>query len=187
MYLKTLFLGNFFSLTILLAQNSVGLNINSDDLEVETSIHLNSLSNYSDSTAYIIDATYLHTRSDNMTTIGISGVNTFQGMEGLALAFGAKSIFTSDFLAIPLFAKGTFTLPLNDTIPTTRLSTSFAYAPSVLTFRNGQSYSEFRIEADMEVISNIHIYTGYRNLDTEYTYYDKIFNSSFYGGLKLSF
>jgi hypothetical protein len=122
-----------------------------------------------------------------MSTIGVSGQNTLQGVPGLTLAFGAKVIFASNFMALPLMAKGIYILPLNDSIPTTSLVTSLAYAPSVLSFRDGDNYSEFRFEANMEVISNVHIFTGYRNINTDYETGDHTFNNSFYGGLKLSF
>ena len=187
MYLKRLCFAPLLSLGLLHAQSSVGLNINHDDLEVLDSIDLNALTYYSDSTSYILDASYLHTDGDNLTTVGLSGESNFQGVEGLTLGFGAKLIFASDYMALPLFAKARYTLPLNDSIPSTSLSTSLAYAPSVLTFRDGESYTEFRVEADMEIISSIHLFTGYRNIDTEYDTFDKTFNNSFYGGMKLSF
>jgi len=187
MSIKKLFFSSLLSLGMLHAQNTIGLNINSDDLEVLAAMNLNTFADYSDSTTYVVDASYLHTDSDNLSTIGLSGENTFQGVEGLALAFGAKLVFADNFFALPLFGKASYALPLNDSIPTTSISTSLAYAPSVLSFSDAESYTEFRIEADMEVISNIHLFTGYRNIDTEYDRYDKTFNDSFYGGIKLSF
>lgn len=187
MHLKRLFSASLFSLGLLHAQSSIGLNINSDDLEVAASIDLNALTYYSDSTSYTLDASYLHTDGDNLTTLGVSAQNTFQGVEGLALGLGIKSVFTDNFIAVPLFAKAKYTLPFNYSIPTTFIATSLAYAPSVLTFRDGESYTEFRVEADMEIITNVHLFTGYRNIDTEYDTYDKTFNNSFYGGMKLSF
>jgi hypothetical protein len=39
----------------------------------------------------------------------------------------------------------------------------------------------------MEVISNIHIFTGYSDFDTDYELRDYNFNDSFYGVLKVSF
>lgn len=187
MYFKKLCLTSLLSLGLLHAQSNVGLNINNEDLEVFASIDINALASYSDSTSYIIDASYLHTDGDNFTSVGIGAESIFQGVEGLTLGFGAKLVFASDFMALPLFAKAKYALPLNDMIPTTSLSTSLAYAPSVLSFRDAESYTEFRVEADMEVITNIHLFTGYRNIDTEYDTYDKTFNNSFYGGIKLSF
>lgn len=187
MYLKKLCFTSLLSMGLLHAQSSVGLNINDEDLEVLASINLNALTYYSDSTSYMIDASYLHTDGDNLTSIGVSAENSFQGIYGLALGFGAKLVFADDFMALPLLAKAKYTLPLNDSIPTTTLSTSLAYAPSVLTFRDGESYTEFRVEAGMEIITNVHLFAGYRNIDTEYETYDKTFNDSFYGGMKLSF
>ena len=151
------------------------------------SANLNTLTNYADGTTYILDGSYLHTDGENLLALGISGQNAFQGLEGLTLAFGLKGIKADEFLAFPLTAKAIYRLPLNDMIPPTSLMTSVAYAPSVLSFQDAKTYSEFRVEADMEVISNIHIFTGYRNIHTEYDHADMTFNNSFYGGLKLSF
>ena len=184
---KKLCLTTLLSLGLLHAQSNVGININDEDLEVSASIDLNALTYYSDSTSYTLDASYLHTDGDNLTTVGVSAESTFQGVEGLALGLGIKSVFADDFIAIPFFAKARYTLPFNYSIPTTSLTTSLAYAPSVLSFSDAESYTEFRMEADMEVITNVHLFTGYRNIDTEYDTHDETFNNSFYGGMKLSF
>ncbi|HEY9190984.1 MAG TPA: YfaZ family outer membrane protein [Sulfurovum sp.] len=186
MYLKKLCFASLLSLGLLHAQSSVGLNINDEDLEVRASIDLNALTYYSDSTSYTLDGSYLHTDGDNLTTFGVSAQNRFQGVEGLTLGLGIKSVFTDDFAALPFCAKAKYTLPFYS-IPATSLATSLAYAPAVLTFRDGESYTEFRVEADMEVITNVHLFAGYRNIDTEYETYDRTFNNSFYGGMKLSF
>jgi len=187
MPLKKLCFVSLFSLGLLHAQSSIGLNINSDDLEVAASIDLNALAYYSDSTSYTLDASYLHADGDNLTTLGVSAQSSLQGVEGLILGLGIKSVFADHFVAIPFVAKAKYRLPFNYSIPTTFIGTSIAYAPSVLTFSDGESYTEFRVEADMELITNVHIFTGYRNIDTEYDTYDETFNNSFYGGMKLSF
>ncbi len=187
MTLKNLLFAILFLSTTLHAENSVGIDINSEDVEVMSSINLNSLTDYANGTTYILDINYLHTDGDNMTHIGFSGQNTLQGIEGLTLAFGLKAVLASDFMAFPLMAKGVYTLPLIDSIPTTSLALSVAYAPSVLSFRDAQSYTDFRLEADMEVISNVHVFAGYRNIQTEYDTIDKTFNNSFFAGIKLSF
>lgn len=187
MYFKKLFLTTLFSVGLLHAQSNVGLNINNEDLEVSASIDLNALTYYSDSTSYSLDASYLHTDGDNLTTVGVSAESTFQGVEGLSLGLGIKSVFADDFISIPFLAKARYTLPLHYNIPTTSLATSLAYAPSILTFSDGESYMEFRAEADMEIITNVHLFAGYRNIHTEYDTNDLTFNNSFYGGMKLSF
>ena len=187
MTLKKLFLTSLLSLGFLQAQSNIGIDINDEDLEVFVALDLNSYADYSDSTTYLLDGYYLHTDGDDLLALGLSGESTFQGVEGLALGFGARFVFADDFMALPLFGKAMYTLPLNDSIPTTSLGATFAYAPSVLTFSDGESYTEFRLEAGMEVIQNIHLFAGYRNIETEYEHYDKTFNDSFYGGMKLSF
>jgi len=187
MYLKKFILTTLLASGLLHAETSIGIDINNEDVEILGELNFNTLADYSSGTTYLLNASYLHTDGDNMTTVGFSGQNTLQGAEGLTLAFGAKLIFAEDFMALPLMAKAIYALPLNDTIPTTSLTASFAYAPSVLTFVDGETYSEFRLEADMEIISNVHIFTGYRNIDTNYEAGDYNFNDSFYGGMKLSF
>ncbi|HFD14513.1 MAG TPA: hypothetical protein ENJ34_04325 [Epsilonproteobacteria bacterium] len=185
MHFKKFLFGILFSFVTLQAENSVGLNINNEDLELQASVDM--FSAYEGSTTYVLDGSYLHTNTNNMFRVAFTGENTFQSLEGLSLGFGAKAVFADNFMSIPLLAKANLILPFGDTVPTTSLNTSFAYAPSILSFVDAQSYTEFKLEADMEVISNIHLFTGYRNIDTEYNTHDKTFNDSFYGGMKLSF
>lgn len=187
MTFKNLLATTLFLSTSLHAENSIGIDINSNDVEVLASINLNSLADYGNGTTYVLDVNYLHSDGDNMTHVGFLGQNTLQGVEGLILSFGLKSVIADDFLAFPLMAKALYALPLVGSVPPTSLALSVAYAPSVLSLRNAESYSDFRLEADMEVISNIHLFTGYRNIKTNYEDYDQTFNNSFYGGLRLSF
>ena len=187
MYFKKLSFIALLSMGLLQAQSNIGLNINHEDLEVDASIDLNALAYYSDSTSYMLDASHLHTDGENLTTLGVSAQSTFQGIEALVLGLGIKSVFADHFMALPLFAQAKYTLPLNDSIPNTSLMTSLVYSPSVLTFRDGKSYTQFRLEADIELITNVHLFTGYRNINLEYETNDKTFNNSFYGGMKLSF
>ncbi|SFV69547.1 hypothetical protein MNB_SV-3-560 [hydrothermal vent metagenome] len=185
MYLKKILFSLLLTLVTLQAESSVGLNINSEDLELQASVQM--FSSSESTTAYIIDGAYLHTDHHNILRMGFRGENSFQNMGNLSLGFGAKAVFTDDFMALPLFAQANLILPFNSNIPTTTLSTSIAYAPSILSFIDAKNYTEFKLEADMEVISNIHLFTGYRNIDTDYETHDKTFNNSFYGGMKLSF
>ncbi len=168
-------------------ESNIGLDINDQDVEVLASINLDNLNYYTDGTTYLVDLSYLRTEEDYLATIGISATNMLQGIEELSLAFGLKATFSENFLAFPLYAKATYKLPLQNQIPPTTLSTSFSYAPSVLSFRDAQSYTAFRLEADMEAISNIHLFAGFRHINTNYDNNDKTLNNSFYGGLKFSF
>jgi len=187
MEIKNLFLAAILFTGVSYANSSIALNINDDDLEVSTSIGINTLTDYSNGTGYLVDINYIHSDGNNLTEIGFSGQNTLQGHQGLSLAFGLKAVVADQFLAFPLTAKGIYKLPLASTIPATSLMVNYTYAPSVLTFRDGDNFSEFRVELDMEIISNIHVFTGYRNIDTDYQDHEKVFNNSFYGGLKIRF
>ena len=187
MFIKKLFLSVALLTTASYANNSIAININNDDLEVAASLGLNTLTDYANGTQYLLDMNYLHTDGNNLSEIGFFGQNTLQGKEGLTLAFGLKAVIADDFLAFPLAVKGVYKLPLLSSIPTTSLMLSYAYAPSVLSFRDADNFSEFRLELDMEVISNIHVFTGYRTIDTDYETHNHVFNNSFYGGLKIRF
>jgi len=187
MTIKKLLYSTFFLINILYAETSGGINANKNDVELFISLNFNTLASYADGTTYILDIDYLHSGHHNMSQIGFSGENNFQGIENLILSLGIKGIVASDFLAFPIFTKASYKLPLIDEIPTTSLIMSFAYAPKALSLRDARRYVEWRIEADMEIIPNVHAFTGYRNIDTEYDNYDKTFNNSFYLGMKLSF
>jgi len=190
---KKLLLSTLLMSCLLQAETSIGLDINNEDVELLAEINFNSMADYSSDTTFIISGTYLYTGDDgekdnnNLFTLSFRGENTLQGIEGLSMALGLKTVFADSFMALPLMIGANYALPLIDTIPTTSFFADFAYAPSVLTFSDGETYSEFRIGADMEVISNTHIFVGYRNIDTDYSYGDYNFNDSFYGGLKLRF
>ncbi|AKF24374.1 hypothetical protein YH65_02410 [Sulfurovum lithotrophicum] len=193
MHLKELLFSTLLITCFVYAETSVGLDVNNEDVELAAEINFNSLADYSSGTTYVISGTYLYSggndndNGEHLFTLGFSGQNNLPGVEGLSVTLGAKGVFADNFAALPLFVRANYALPLIDTIPTTSFFAGLAYAPSVLTFSDGEDYSEFRIGADMEVISNTHIFVGYRNIDTDYTYGDYNFNDSFYGGLKLSF
>lgn len=169
------------------AGGSIGLDINSEDVELLGAYSFNDNIGYTGGTNFIIDAGYLHNDKDDLFTLGLYGENSLEAAPGLIFGFGFEAAFAEDFMAIPLLGKVKYILPFDSDIPTSSLLASYAYAPSVLTFSDGESYSELRLEGDVEVISNIHVFAGYRNIDTDYVDFDYKLNDSFYGGLKLSF
>ena len=189
---KKLLMGTLLLTGLSHAESSIGLDINADDVELLGAFNLNSSIGYDGGTSYMIDASYLHNENDDLFTVGLSGENALEAAPGLIFGFGFKAVFSEDFMAFPLLGKVKYILPFDGDIPTTSLLASYAYAPSVLTFSDGDSYSEFRAEADIEVISNIHVFAGYRNIDTDYDLEENRIgeyklNDSWFGGLKLSF
>lgn len=184
---KKLLLILYLVTQFLYGQSGIGIDVNRADLEIGGEIDLNALGSYSDGTSYLATFNYLHTAGDNMTRVGFQAQNYFYGMEGLSLVFGIEGVLASDFLAVPLVAKGIYDLPLMDIIPHTTFSLKVGFAPGVLSFRQAQNYLEFRTELAMEIISSLHLFAGYRNIDTKYEDHDKTFNDSFYFGMKFKF
>ncbi len=185
--IKKLFVSTLLFTGLLSAESSIGLDINTDDVELLAAFDLNPTIGYTGGTSFIADAAYLHNDKDDLFTLALTGENSLEAAPGLIFGFGFKAAFAKDFMAIPLLGKVKYILPFDSDIPTTSLLASYAYAPSVLTFSDGDSYSEFRTEADVEVISNIHVFAGYRNIATDYEYRDYTLSDNWYGGLKLSF
>ena len=190
------FLSLFLLSTVLLfSRTTVGLNINTEDFEVEGAMDITTFSEYTNGTIFIADANFINTEYDSLFGIGIGAHNSFQGMEGLNLGLGVKYVYIEDFMALPLMIEASYGLPLIDAIPTVSLSATILYAPSALSFDEAENYFEFRAEAEIEVISSVAIYVGYRDIEIEYlpSFSENLnssfetFNSSFYGGLKMSF
>lgn len=184
--MKKLFLSAFLILGMLKA-DSIGLNINSDDVEIQGILNINNTIGYGSGIDYEISGNYLHTENDDLFKAGFSASSPLSGAEGLKLTFGIEAVFMEDYVAMPLFGQASLRLPLDEPIPATSLTLRVDYAPSVLSFIDADNYLEYRFEADMEVITNIHLFGGYRNIDTNYDAYDYTMNDSWYGGLKISF
>jgi hypothetical protein len=188
MHLNKIFLMTLAATTLLFSQNTLGLNINTEDFEVEGAMDINAFTEYSNGTTYIIDANFINTEDDSLFGMGFSAHNSFQGLEGLSLGLGARVLFLEDYMALPLMAEASYALPLIDAIPTMSLSAKLLYAPSVLSFSDAENYFEFRAEAAMEVINAVSIYAGYRDIEIQYIDSPELtFNDSFYAGLKMSF
>lgn len=197
--LKKVAITTLLGTSILLAESGAGININKKDLEVEGVIDSRNLAAMqTSSTIFQADVNFLN--SDNngkdgkLIGAGFGATNQLEGVEGVELTFGAKMIWSSievggkdqDFTALPLMAKVRYTFPpLMYNIPPVAIESKLLYAPGSLAFGDADNYSEFRASADIEVIENVRIYAGYRNIVSGYKE-DKnfVFNNSFFGGLK---
>jgi len=174
--------------TLLYSRTTVGLNINTEDFELEGEMDISALSEYANGTIFIADANFLATDLDNLFGIGLSAHNSFQGMEGLSLGLGARFVYLENFMAFPLMAEASYAVMLTDSLPAASFSATLLYAPTVLSFDDANNYFEFRAEAAMEVINSVSIYLGYRDIETEYIdLASETFNSSLYVGMKMSF
>ena len=165
---------------------SFGLNINTDDLEVEGRSSLAFTTNDPVYRNFYVDANFINAE-DTLFGFGLFVENSPINYQNIAFSIGLRTVFTDNgndsFSAIPIMLGAKARMYLGN-LPKSNLGIKFAYAPSPLTFQDADSYFEYRIEVDMSIIENINIYLGYRNIDTNYEERDVNYNDSFYVGFK---
>ncbi len=173
-------------------QASFGLNINNEDLEVEGRISLAGKTSRLEYQKFYIDANFINGEDDTLTGVGFYVENSPHGYSNIEFGVGLKSVFSKNdaldktFIAVPITVAAKARMYLGN-LPKSALGVKIAYAPSPLTFSDGESYLEYRLEADMQIIDNIKIYAGYRSIDTDYKVADVSFNSGAYVGFKFLF
>ena len=170
-------------------RGSIGLNVNDSDLEIEGRT---SLANFAFNPIYrnfYIDANLI-SADDTLTGVGFYVENSPTNYANILLDIGVRALFSKNhgdsFSALPIYAAAKARLYLG-TLPKSHLGFKVAYAPSPLTFQDGDDYLEYRVEADMQVLENVDIYAGYRHIDTNYDTRDVEFNSAGYIGFKFLF
>jgi len=89
------------STSVLFSGNTVGLNINSEDFEIEGSLDVNSFSEYTNGTIFVVDGNLINTDSDYLFGIGLSASNSYQAMDGLSMGLGARYVSVDNYSAIP--------------------------------------------------------------------------------------
>ncbi len=118
-----------------------------------------------------------------------------ESVEGLSLGLGIKGVYTkfdgARYSAIPLGLEAKMKLPLSTPFPL-HVGGALYYAPSDLTFHDGDKYLEVRTYLDAEIIHNGHIEVGYRNIDPDLishpvNSHNVTYNEAFYCGLRLDF
>jgi len=184
-----------FTSALLMAESGVGLNINEQDLEVEAVLDSRNLEALqTSSTIYQADFNFLDIDDKaQLIGAGVGATNKLEAVEGVEVTLGAKFIWAEvgekNFTGLPLMGKVRYTFPpLKFNIPPVSLEAKALYAPGVLTFGDSEEYSEIRFAADIEVIENVRIYAGYRNIHAEYKDIGRdLFDTGYYAGLKLTY
>jgi len=178
----------------LLAESGVGVNINQKDLELEGVLDSRNLEALqTSSTVYQADFNFLNADSNKLLSGGIGATNKVEALEGVEMTFGAKYVWaevgSNNFNALPFMVKVRYTFPpLKYNIPPIALEAKGLYAPNVLSFGDSQSYGEIRFAADIEMIENVKLYVGYRNIHADYKGgANELFNTGYYGGLKITY
>jgi len=184
---KIIFILLFINLYIFAADKaSFGLNINTDDLEVEGRTSLAFATNDPVYRNFFIDANFINAE-ESMFGFGLFVENSPINFQNISFAVGLRTVFSDhgseSFSAIPILLGAKARMYLGN-LPKSHLGVKLAYAPSPLTFQDADSYFEYRIEADMSIIENVDIYVGYRSIDTNYEKADYNFNDAVYVGFK---
>ncbi len=165
---------------------SFGLNINTNDLEVEGRSSLAFTTNDPVYRNFYVDANFINSE-DTLFGLGFFVENSPMNYQNIAFAIGLRTIFTdnkgSSFTAIPIMVGAKARMYLGS-LPKSNLGIKLAYAPSPLALQDASSYFEYRIEVDMNVIENVNVYLGYRSIDTKYNKKDINYNDSAYIGFK---
>ncbi len=172
-------------------RGAFGMNINTEDLEVTGRMPLASQRHVALRNFYG-EAGFLNTKDDYMTHAGVFVENSPRGYSNITLNFGFKLLYSTydakdkSFVAMPITMGAKARMYLGN-LPKSALGVKFAFAPKPLTFSDGKSYLEYRIETDMQVIDNIDLFLGYRHINTNYNDKDRTFNSAVYMGGKFVF
>ena len=172
----------------LFSQDLIGLNVNNDEIEIDTSLNLNKYMDVSASSAYIANLSYLHGVDKDLLTLGLGVYQNYGEVDGLLFGFGINSIVEEDLVALPLYAHAIYVLPFVKYFPKTNVSAKVSYAPKTLTFVDGEQYLEMRTEVDLDILNDVSIYGGYRVITSSYKFDDDMdISDNFYGGFRYSF
>lgn len=194
--LKKIILGTLISSAVY-AANQVELNVNNKEVEGQVRIDMAQMGNSMEGTS--IGARILNgdeSNSDKISNIDPLMELSFMVMRpvasisGLSLGLGVKGEYTkldgNHYSALPLGVEAEMKLPITTPFPF-YFGGVLYYAPSVLTFQDGDQYFEARIHVDVEPIHNGRIEVGYRKIDTDLSSRNVTYNDALYFGLRYDF
>jgi len=179
------------------AAHQIEANVNDKEVEGQIRLDMGRMGNAMSNT--YIGARFLNGDNNNSQTINdpdplmevsFMVMRPVQGVPGLKLGLGIKGEYTEidgrRYAAIPLGAEVELELPINTPFPV-YLGGALYYAPSALSFKEGDGYLETRIHLDVEPIDNGRLEVGYRKIDTDLKSSDVTYNDSWYFGMRLDF
>ncbi|MDD4883483.1 YfaZ family outer membrane protein [Sulfuricurvum sp.] len=179
------------------AAHQIEANVNSRDVEGSIRLDMGRMGNAMNN-AYI-GARFLKGDNNNSKTIADPDplmevsflvMRPVQGVPGLKVGLGMKGEYTkfdgNTYSAVPMGVEAELRLPLNTPFPF-YLGGALYYAPSVLCFKDADSYMETRIHLDAEPITNGRLEVGYRTIDTDVKDQSVTYNDSWYFGMRLDF
>jgi len=177
------------------AMHSADININDDDLEFGVRLDIGQFNDNVEPESMFVSARYLHGSDDNSDVDDVDDYYEvgflMQGQmdnEDLSIGLGLKLNHTEDYSTVPLGVEAAYKLPVDSKIPI-YVGGQLYYAPSVLSMKDADSYLDYRVNVDFEVIDNGRVYVGYRVMNTDYDDRrgDVEYNKSAYLGFKFAF
>lgn len=177
-----------------LAMHTGEVNINNEDIEAELKFDMGQFNSQLDVDSIYIGGRYIYADkkgdADELIEISYLMQKPLQKMPDLRIGIGFKlnysSVHSYDFVSLPLGLEARYRLPL-DTIVPLYVGSKLYYAPSVLSFSDADSYFEWKVNMDIEVIERGLITLGYRYIDTDYQRSDVKFNRAAFVGFKFVF
>jgi len=179
------------------AAHQIEANVNDKEVEGQIRLDMGRMGNAMSNT--YIGARFLNGDNNNSQTINdpdplmevsFMVMRPIQGVPGLKLGLGIKGEYTGidgrRYAAIPLGAEVELRLPINAPFPV-YLGGALYYAPSALSFKEGDGYLETRIHLDVEPIDSGRFEVGYRKIDTDLKNTNITYNDSWYFGMRLDF
>lgn len=182
------------TVTTVFAMHSAEININDEDLEVAARFDVGQFDDNVEPEKFLVGIKYLNGSDDNSDVNSVDDYYEvsllLQGQmenENLVLGLGIKLNKTKGFSSVPLGIEASYRLPA-DMMPI-YLNGMFYYAPSVLTLEDADSFLEYRVGLDFEVIEDGRVLVGYRVMNTDYDDIrgDVEYNKSAYIGFKFAF
>ncbi|GEM_PF-464444 len=188
------------------AMHGVDININDKDLEFGANLDMGQFVNTIEPNTLFVGARYLKGSEDHsdfsknnnafyeanflmQKAIPNSDVTIGLGVKLNHTRYdaGAKNL---DFTSVPLGVELGYKLPVRTPVPF-YLGGKIYYAPEVLCMNDAQSFLQYGVNLDVEVIPNGRITVGYRNIDTNYDVaghtQNANYNRSAYAGFKFQF
>jgi hypothetical protein len=174
------------------AMHSAEVNVNNSDIELSARLDMGQFNDNIEPDTIFLGAKYLNAdeRHSNVRSIDdYQELNFLMQREvstDFRLGIGAKLNHTKDFVSIPFGVEAVYKLPVASIIPF-YVGASLYAAPEVLSLDKADSFLEYRVTLEAEVIQNAFITAGYRHIDTNYERGDVEYNESLYFGLKVLF
>jgi len=180
----------------LYAQHDASINLNNDEIELKGNLDIGEMNESDYPDTYFLTLGFLDVDNDESTDpmfeAGLMLRQNIEAVEGLRFGLGLKGTYTevanSDHAAIPLGAELEYTLPFVFSMPI-KLKGALFYAPSVLSFKDADGYSEGRIELSIDIVEQATLFVGYRNIETDFDGYrgDYTYTDKGYIGAKVRF